>query len=171
MVGVAVLDDGSVVRAYSGDLGGREDNPGWAPCLVRRSDTQPLQATTWATVNSPAATAAQKKQASQQLMKAMNAAVRLVSRGGVARALPEIVGHDAVPSGTGDCALPKLLDAANQRGVAVVGVAEAWWGPPHGARRHGALQAPCVERCAPLLGHLLCDARGDQPSTMGRASR
>lgn len=156
MVGVAVLDDGSVVRAYSGDLGGKEDNPGWAPCLVRRADTQALQDETWAIVNSTTTTAAQKKAASQELMKAMTQAVRLVSRGGVSLSLPEIVGHEALPSGTGDCALPKLLDAANRRGAVVKGVAEAWWGPPHGQRRHGALQGPCVERCVPLLGHLLC---------------
>ncbi len=176
MVGTAVLDDGSVLRAYSGDLGGKEDNPGWAPCLVRRADTQALQTTTWATVNSATATAAQKKAASQNLMKAMTAAVRITSRGGVSLSLPEIVGHDALPSGTGDCALPKLFDAANQRGLRVVGFAEAWWGPPASkaprSRRHGALQQPCAERCAPLIGHLLCPvAARAQPMTMGRASR
>lgn len=172
MVGVAVLDDASVLRAYSGDLGGKEDNPGFAPCLVRRADTQALQDETWAIVNSTTTTTAQKKAASQRLMKAMTAAVRLTSAGGVSRALPAIVGRDALPSGTGDCALPKLFDAANRRGLRVVGFAEAWWAGPGasvgGARRHGALQPPCAERCAPLIGHLLC---GAQPSTTARASR
>jgi ectoine hydroxylase-related dioxygenase (phytanoyl-CoA dioxygenase family) len=70
--------------------------------------------------------------------------------------LPRVFGDRGIPSGAGDCVVPKLLAAANVAGARVVGVAEAWWGPPHGARRHGALEPPCAARCQPLLGFLLC---------------
>lgn len=166
MVGVLVVDGvdgvdggGEVLRAYSGDLGGAEDQPGWAPCLVRRSDTAALQQETWAIVNAAASTAAQTKRASQRLMTAMLAATVVESAGGVGLSVVDVVGHARLPSGTGDCALPKLFVAAHKRRARPVGFAEAWWGPAHGERRHGALQQPCAARCAPLIGHLLCPIR------------
>ncbi len=160
MVGVVVVDDGSVLRAYSGDLGGQEDQPGWAPCLVQRSDTAALQAETWAVVNAATTTAAAKKQASQTLMKAMHQATRIRSAGGVDLGVVDIVGHQRLPSGIGDCALPKLFVAAHRRGARPRAFAEAWWGPAHGSRRHAVVQPPCTGRCVPLLGHLLCTVRG-----------
>jgi hypothetical protein len=180
MVGVLVVDDAAghrhVLRGFSGDLGGAEDQPGWVPSVVRRADTAALQEQTWATVrrvdaalaalstssssqsssSSAAALRQERRAASQTLMAAMHAATRLVSRGGISLSLPEIVGSTALPSGMGDCVLPKVFEAAHRGGLVPVGFAEAWWSNDVDDPRHGRLEAPCAARCAPLIGHLLC---------------
>jgi hypothetical protein len=93
-------------------------------------------------------------------MAAMNDAVTLVNRAGRTASLRDVFVGDGIPSGTADCALPKLLQQANRQGLTVLGVAEAWWGPGLGVgdRRHGLLAMPCARRCAPILGYLVCDA-------------
>ncbi len=161
--------------ALSGDLLGTADVEGCVPSIIRREDTSELEAETLATVaaltatmaaatTTPTALAAAKaarKASSKRLMLAMNQAVRLANRRGQRRALPDVFVGGGIPSGTADCALPKLLHAANVEGLDVVGVAEAWWGPglaPVGERQHGLMAVPCTRRCAPIVGHLLCEA-------------
>lgn len=46
MIGVLVARSGEVLRAYSGELGGRRDWPRWAPPVLRRADTAALEAIT-----------------------------------------------------------------------------------------------------------------------------
>lgn len=183
MIGVLVVDDRAGLRqtwrAFSGDLGGREDQPGWVASVVRRDDTRALQDETWATVarvdaalaGAPDPTLvpalrAERRAASRRLMTAMTAATTLTNRAGVTLPLPRVFAAPStagIPSGTADCTLPKLLDAANRAGARPVGFAEAWWGPTTGVgpnrRTHATLQAPCAARCQPLIGWLLCDER------------
>lgn len=70
-----------------------------------------------------------------------------------------------VPTGTGECCAPKLLHEAALRGIRPTGVAELWCGPPppSGGRAHGLLYPPCEEKCAPILGHLLCGMASPAP--------
>ncbi len=170
--------DDVVFYAFSGDLLGQADVEGCVPSIIRREHTAALEEETLATITamtttmastpttSPAYAAAKaaRKASSQALMTAMNNAVRLADRRGRLWPLPEVFVGTGIPSGTADCALPKLLHAANLAGVTVTGTAEAWWGPPElglvqvGERRHGLLAAPCTRRCEPILGALLCDA-------------
>jgi hypothetical protein len=172
--------DGAVVtlRAFSGDLGGVGDVAGCVPSIIRREDTAALEdetlqivakATARLTSCDPAVrdtARRERKQASAALMAAMIDATRLRTRGG--RRVPlrdAFVGARAgrgIPSGTADCALPKLLDAAWARKLAFVSAAEASWAPGvlEGERAHGVLAAPCDLRCAPLLGALLCPQAG-----------
>jgi hypothetical protein len=65
---------------------------------------------------------------------------------------------DATRGGTGDCCAPKLLHAAQQAGLRPLSMAEVWFGssPPAGGRVEGQAYAACEERCAPLLGYMLC---------------
>ena len=60
--------------------------------------------------------------------------------------------------GAGDCCAPKLLNLAGSLGLVPVGLAEFWFGPPpaNGAFRDGAFYGACAERCAPILGYMLC---------------
>ena len=84
-------------------------------------------------------------------------AMSLTSARGVTLPLRQVfVAPFGMPSGTGECAIPRLLHAANRTGIRPVGLAEAWWGPPVGKRVHGQLQPPCERKCLPILGHLLC---------------
>jgi hypothetical protein len=172
MIGVAVVQTREgrtkTLRAFSGDLGGQEEQPGWVGSLVRRADTSELQEETWRALNALdaqlkdaaasdlTALRAQRLGLSKRLMAAMIDATTLTNQAGTTSSLRTAFVGSRIPSGTADCVLPKLLVAAHTQRLRVLAVAEAWWGPPHGERRHGDLQPPCATRCAPILGFLLC---------------
>jgi tRNA pseudouridine32 synthase/23S rRNA pseudouridine746 synthase len=61
------------------------------------------------------------------------------------------------PSGTGDCAAPKLLQFAFNHQLKPLALAEFWWGEPPstGVRHHGNLYAPCRGKCHPILPFML----------------
>ena len=99
----------------------------------------------------------QRADASRRLMRRMHAAYVVKSVGGRTRPMREVFGGD-MPSGTGDCCAPKLLHHAATLGLRPLGLAEVWWGRAPG-RVEGRMYGACKEKCAPLLGFLLCDAR------------
>jgi tRNA pseudouridine32 synthase/23S rRNA pseudouridine746 synthase len=61
------------------------------------------------------------------------------------------------PSGTGDCAAPKLLQYAYQNQLTPIALAEFWWGEsPKGSIRHHAQYYPsCRSKCFPILPYML----------------
>ncbi|MFT5225642.1 MAG: tRNA pseudouridine32 synthase/23S rRNA pseudouridine746 synthase [Polaribacter sp.] len=61
------------------------------------------------------------------------------------------------PSGTGDCAAPKLLQFAFNHQLKPLALAEFWWGrpPATGVRHHGNLYSPCRGKCHPILPFML----------------
>ena len=61
------------------------------------------------------------------------------------------------PSGSGDCAAPKLLQYAYQKGLSPVCMGEFWWGsaPVKEVRKHKYFYPSCASRCRPILGHML----------------
>ena len=64
---------------------------------------------------------------------------------------------DVPPSGTGDCAAPKMLQYAFSNGLNPVAMAEFWWGksPNSEVRKHGNFYSSCRGKCEPVLGHML----------------
>ena len=64
---------------------------------------------------------------------------------------------DVPPSGTGDCAAPKMLQYAFSNGLNPVAMAEFWWGksPNSEVRKHGNFYSACRGKCEPELGHML----------------
>lgn len=181
LVGRGGGGDVVVLRGFSGDLAGHGDVDGCVPSIIRREDTAALEQETLQIVASATARLSscdavardearrQRKAASATLMAAMIDATRLRTRGGRRVPLRDafLGARDGrgIPSGTADCALPKLLDAAFAAGLDVVSVAEASWAPgvvdgERADRAHGALAAPCDIRCAPILGAMLCPRTG-----------
>ncbi|HCP40610.1 MAG TPA: RNA pseudouridine synthase [Cryomorphaceae bacterium] len=61
------------------------------------------------------------------------------------------------PSGSGDCAAPKLLQYAYQNGMSPVCMGEFWWGsaPVKEVRKHKYFYPSCTSRCRPILDHML----------------
>ena len=70
------------------------------------------------------------------------------------------------PSGSGECAAPKLLQHAFLHGLKPVAMAEFWWGdsPHHEMRRHGYFYPACQSKCKPLLNHMLQGLEVDNPA-------
>nr|WP_068890825.1 pseudouridylate synthase [Pedobacter panaciterrae] len=61
------------------------------------------------------------------------------------------------PAGAGECAAPKLLQYAFSNGMEPLALAEFWWGlsPKSANWKHGHFYAPCIEKCGPILAHML----------------
>ena len=61
------------------------------------------------------------------------------------------------PSGSGDCAAPKLLQFAFENDLQPICMGEFWWGaaPVKEVRKHGYFYPSCASRCRPILGHML----------------
>ncbi|MBT9555078.1 MAG: hypothetical protein IV100_03565 [Myxococcales bacterium] len=102
----------------------------------------------------------ERRQVSAALMAQIFDAYHLMSLGGRNASIAEALrttGHGrAVPTGTGDCAAPRLIAEAGRLGLTQVSLSEVWWAPSEG--RHGRPVGPCAERCQPILGFLLCPA-------------
>ncbi len=61
------------------------------------------------------------------------------------------------PSAAGECATPKLLQAAFRAGYKPLAMAEFWWGasPKSEIRKHGQFYPACTGKCKPILAHML----------------
>lgn len=61
------------------------------------------------------------------------------------------------PAAAGDCATPKLLQAAFLAGYRPLAMAEFWWGasPKSEIRKHKQFYPACTGRCKPILEHML----------------
>lgn len=164
-------DEAVVLNAFSGDLGGIPDWPGFVPSVLRRERTAELEALTLQRIRSlevemQHCTAQralelkrQRRQLSRSLMSAMHDAATLRNRAGFVAPLREAFDGRGMPSGTADCALPKLLHEANVQGLEPLAWAEAFYAPA-GQRgsgsRHLRIEPPCLARCVPIIGFLLC---------------
>lgn len=108
----------------------------------------------------------ERRRRSRQLQAAMHAAQGFVNFAGRFAPLSQLYHPPRrIPSGTGDCCAPKLLEEAARRCVRPRGLAEFWWGPPppDGSKQHRQFYGPCASKCKPLLGHLLCGAEAPRP--------
>lgn len=61
------------------------------------------------------------------------------------------------PAGSGECAMPKLLQYAFANQYRPVAMAEFWWGasPKSEIRKHGQFYPSCTGKCKPILAHML----------------
>ena len=103
----------------------------------------------------------QRRDLARGLMKDIHALYRLTNFCGDRRALDTVLASDAgIPTGTGDCCAPKLLNQAALEGMAPLSLAEFYFGRENRSqtRQHGHFYAPCSSKCAPLLGFMLCGA-------------
>lgn len=68
------------------------------------------------------------------------------------------------PAAAGECATPKLLQYAFQRGYKPLAMAEFWWGasPRSEIRKHRHFYPACTGKCEPILRHMLEDIPLDE---------
>ncbi len=67
-------------------------------------------------------------------------------------------GKRGIPAGTGDCCAPKLLGHAAAHRLVPVSLAEFYYGRENvsATRLHKHFYPACKEKCAPILGTMLC---------------
>ena len=68
------------------------------------------------------------------------------------------LGQGGIPSGTGDCCAPKLLNHAAQQNLSPRSIAEFYWGKENRSKtkQHGTFYSSCAGKCMPILGFMLC---------------
>ena len=104
----------------------------------------------------------QRQALSRQLQSQMHAAYSLTNFAGETSALQDLW-PTGLPTGTGDCAAPKLLHYAATQGLKPLALAEFWWGPASGDKHPGHFYGACAERCQPIMGFLLSGLSSRSP--------
>jgi len=180
MLGVLTCSDGSVLHAFSGLLGGTAYCPGWVgPVRTPLEDSSDYSDRFQKIVEHVKAAAESEepergehrrihRKLSAQLSAELEDSIVLRnSRDQSARLRDVLALQPARASGgVGDCAAPKLLMAAFERGLRPAAMAEVWHEAParrHARprrREHGSFHQACKERCAPIMGFLLCGLDG-----------
>lgn len=170
-----VRRNGKTVRlyAFSGQFNGLWDVPGWAPPLFAISEFQKinspeekriktlgmelaketLHCARWHTIHR------ERRKRSRLLMEKIHTLYRLTNFHGETVSLHEaFVGPGGIPTGTGDCCAPKLLNQAAALHIKPLGIAEFFWGKENKSksRHHGHFYSSCSSKCEPILGFLLC---------------
>lgn len=105
----------------------------------------------------------QRKALSRQLQTQMHAAYSLTNFAGKTTTI-QALWPTGLPTGTGDCAAPKLLHYAATHHLKPVAMAEFWWGPPSGDKQPGRFYGACAERCQPIMGFLLSGLAAPEPA-------
>jgi len=105
----------------------------------------------------------QRKELSRQLQAEMHQAYYLTNFGGDKAAIAKL---GRLPTGTGDCAAPKLLQSAAHHRLKPLAMAEFWYGPPLGDKLPGQFYTACPERCQPILGFLLSTPPSPPPAPL-----
>lgn len=159
--------------AFSGQYNGRWKIDGWVPplfdverfyaisshvekeikALGREINSSPAQSKEWSALRK------ERRDLSRELMREIFDLYRVTNFKGQTRPLTEIFhGSDKIPTGTGDCCAPKLLNFAAQNGLTPTGICEFFYGreTKSGSHSHGQFSSSCTEKCEPILGFMLC---------------
>lgn len=102
----------------------------------------------------------ERKRLSNELQNKLFRQFRFLNQNQVERDLLDIFSetkHPTPPSGSGDCAAPKLLQYAFKHGFQPIALAEFWWGnsPKSEIRKHKHYYPACQSKCLPILTHML----------------
>ena len=190
MLGVLLCADGTILRAYSGVVNGLSDPDGYfvppiydlaAPDdFYLRKDAEISEINrkigeieALADVPNPHDTLTQLRQMRREMSIALQREIfshfDVFSADGTYRNIVQIFAdakRGLPPGGAGECAAPRLLQAAFKRGLTPVALAEFWYGrSPKGIRRrHGQVYPSCIEKCSPILSFMLGEALANAPS-------
>lgn len=164
------------LRAFSGQYNGVWHVKGWVPPLVNEKKFQEISYGVEKEIkklgrhidltdNSSTERKQlmqKRKSLSQKLMKNIHALYKLANFRGQSLSLhAAFTGPKGIPTGTGDCCAPKLLNYAATHGLQPLGLAEFYWGKVNksGSRQHGRFYSSCETKCQPILGFMLCGCK------------
>jgi len=167
--------DGSItfLKAFSGQLNGIWEVDGWVPPLFDVKQFERISCDTEkeikalgrkidrCTRNSEKWSMLRKKRRtlSQELMHKIHSLYRLTNfNKETATLAAAYTDSGGIPTGTGDCCAPKLLNFAAKNNLKPLGIKEFYWGKENKSktRQHGTYYSSCSDKCQPILGFLLC---------------
>ncbi len=161
------------LKAFSGQYNGLWEIEGWVPPLFNACEfwklTTPVDEQIkdfGREMENPHITTlkrsqlqGQRKKLSQDLMKQIHNMYRLHNFKNQQATLSDFFPQkQGIPTGTGDCCAPKLLNFAAMHKLKPVGLMEFYWGKTNRSdtRHQGQFYPACRDKCGPILGFLLC---------------
>lgn len=161
MLGVLLCSDGDAavtLHGFSGLAGGRAVVDGFVPPIFDFTDPRGYFRLREAEI-SEMPPGEERKEASQELQRWLFGQYVVLNARGGRRSVLEVFSDRGLvpPGGTGDCALPKLLQYAYLNGLVPRAFGEFWYGASCGSqvRLQGAFYPSCTGKCGPLLGWML----------------
>ncbi|WP_231702156.1 hypothetical protein [Desulfoplanes formicivorans] len=170
-----VDDRGQVgcAKAFSGQYNGIWHVDGWVGPLVDTSEMDRISRPVERTIKELGRTIAglsdddplrrdlvnKRRALSKGLMKKIHGLYTVSNFRGETRLMADVFeGPGGMPTGTGDCCAPKLLNHAVHNQWIPLGIAEFYWGLENrsGSKKHGRFYPACTEKCQPILGFMLC---------------
>ncbi len=102
----------------------------------------------------------ERKEKSAALQQELFDQYLFLNTAGKQKSLGDIFGETVFgrpPAAAGECATPKLLQYAFQKGYKPLAMAEFWWGasPKSEVRQHKHFYPACTGKCEPILKHML----------------
>ncbi len=143
MLGILKTDRG-FLYGFSGLAGGKAVIEGFVP---------PIFDCTKVDIDS------HSEEESQRLQKWLFSQYKVLNALGQSRSILDIFADKGLvpPSGTGECAGPKMLQEAYLKGMKPLAMGEFWYGasPEREVRRQGCFYPSCTGKCGPLLEWML----------------
>jgi len=102
-----------------------------------------------------------RKQLSRKLMKEIHRLYAIQNFLGKTATLSQLFPRGNIPTGTGDCCGPKLLNHAAKHNLRPLSMVEFYIGRENrsSTKHHGHFYSSCLEKCEPLLGFMLCGVK------------
>ena len=161
-----------ILKAFSGQYNGVWEIKNWVPPLLNAEefdeliieDDKKIKAVGKKILELPENSDQKKelvkerKKLSQNLLKQIYDLYELNNFSGEKKSLSEVFGSYAIPTGTGDCCAPKLLNFAALNNLKPVSLAEFYYGKENlsGTKMYKEFYSSCKEKCYPILGYFLC---------------
>lgn len=150
MFGVLVCSDGSVYRAFSGELLGSFTYEGFVPPVFDPTKVQHLLEEADSEIKATEDNHI-RSEISRHYWDLIKKEYIFHCRDGQSKSLDEICPNSQ--AGTGDCCAPRLLNACYKDGKTPRSLAEFYYG--NGTLNHKEYYTPCDERCKPILKHII----------------
>jgi len=190
MFGVLVVatPDGTIgyFRGFSGMVHGKWEIDGWVPPtfdpyaydavrIAAEAEMLEFKEQRAALLASDAAVRAldlTRAARSRALTTQIHESYHFANARGEVRGLRSLFAPGEPPTGSGDCAAPKLLAQAYRLGLRPIALGEFWWGAASAAgdRREGVFYAACRGKCLPILTHMLDGLPAEPPPLFGSAA-
>ena len=171
MFGALVCQDAAgnevVLRAFGGSYGGLWNRDGWSPPLfdeekykaaILPNDKKIHELSEVPQNESPEEKSARDKERlalCNQTLEKIYSLYRFCCFDKKWRTFADISNGKLLPTGTGDCAAPKLLSEAFAKDLRPLSMAEFYWGKPNSRLEPKTFYPPCDEKCAFILPAIL----------------
>ena len=147
MFGILVCTDGTILRAFSGELEGELSADGFVPPLFEVAKYRAILYSYDRLIKS----SQDHRSLSRECWKELHALYHFTCFDGSDIKLSSVLPNS--PSGTGDCCAPRLLSHAYSIGKKPASLCEFFYGS--GSMEHKSFQNPCDSRCRPLLPFII----------------